>query len=111
MPFDFTLTHPQRLARRKRTEAGKAVHNAKQRAQRATASDDARPAKRASVVTAVDPSPAEAAELVEATYKATAGEKLTQSDSGGRSKAPRVYRTGKRVYGSRVIRWNQQQEA
>lgn len=85
-PFSFRLD-PSRaveIKRRVRTQAGKETHNARQAAKRAG--------------------------KAKAKRKATAarGEHSTQQGGkGARHKAPRVYKTGKRNYGHRVLRINQ----
>jgi len=114
--FRFTLTNPQRIARRIRTEAGQAADNARAAAKRKPRKEPVAPLAdgateaRAAVVEPELVSPEEQAAIAKEAYIAAkedyAGEPLTKSDNGGRWKNPRTYKTGKRVYGSRILRVN-----
>jgi hypothetical protein len=94
-PFTFQLRDPKRLRRSVQTEAGRAIHNAKQRAQRAAAKDMH---DKSSISSA-----AAAAESVRAAYDGEQKTRVTE----GRKPPPRVFKKKRRSYGHRVLRINQ----
>lgn len=104
-PFTFQLRDPKRIARKRVTEAGRAVQRETKKARRAQTGPTpvkqvTTPTEEGSVVTSTS------ADL-EAVKAAYAGAKKTESDGGGRKAPPRVFKQKKRMYGHRLLRINQ----
>jgi hypothetical protein len=98
-PFSFNLSNPVKVTRRVRTEAGLASDRAAKKAKRA---DVARSPERAtSGMPGADPQA-----IAEAVKEEFAAAQKTRTVSGDHPPRPRTYKTGKRGYGSRILRVN-----
>jgi hypothetical protein len=117
-PFSFQLRNPRRVARRVRTDAGRAVSRATETARRATSKQAAAKVttpKEKAVVTAAEPSgdpEKDAAAAARAAYAEAsaehAGAKL--SVKKGPQAPPRVFKKKARAYGHRLLRINKEVE-
>ena len=119
-PFQFWIDAPMQIGRRVRTEAGRAADKARKTEQRRKAPAPVAPSQKPAPRGATQPvsitppsviqSEEEKQELVKQAYEAAkakhSDKSLSKSDGGGRKENPRVYKTGKRVYGSRILRVN-----
>lgn len=108
-PFSFQLRDPKRVARRVRTEAGRVVQRAQNKARRAVAKErltkQTSPTPRPDVGSA-EPDAVQAKAAYAEARAAHVGEKL--SEQKGHTAPPRVFKKKQRSYGHRLLRINQE---
>jgi len=106
-PFSFQLRNPQRVARRVRTETGKAADRAAFHARKDPLVPPTDGTSTQSKTPKAKPSkPKDDARAAYAAGAAAAKEPLQKSD-GGRRSPPRVFKAKQRSYGHRLLRINQ----